>query len=142
MDEQSQESLLEMHLDYDGGNILRDTVRWSRFLSLTGLIITGIAILGVALGGSAIISIYSRTMPGIEEFAGILIAAAIFVLLIFGLYSWLLYRFSMQVKKGIETQDQALFNRGLKNLKIYFLIAGIFAILALLTNVLNLKSLF
>jgi len=52
MEETPQESFLEMHLDYDGGNILRETIRWSRFLSIVGMVGVGVLILALAVAGS------------------------------------------------------------------------------------------
>ncbi len=141
MEEKSQESPFEMHLDDSGGNILRETVRWSRFLSIVGLAGVGICVLVAALGGSSLLAVYSRTLPGIEAFTGFIILGILIVLAVLGLLMYMLYRFSVLTRKGIETQDQSLFNRGLKGLKIYFLISGIFAILGLLFNLLNLASL-
>lgn len=140
MQENVEESLLEMHLDYDGGNILRETVRWSRFLSIVGLVGVGIFILILALLGNTLVTVYSRILPGIEDFGGIIIAAFLAVFGILGVMVWMLYRFSSLTRRGIEMQDQAVFTQGLKSLKIYFLISGIFAIVGLLFNLFSLTS--
>jgi predicted lysophospholipase L1 biosynthesis ABC-type transport system permease subunit len=141
MQENVEESLLEMHLDYDGGNILRETVRWSRFLSIVGFVGAGLFILVMALLGNTLMTIYSRMLPGIEAFAGIIIVAFLLLFGILGVMAWMLYRFSSLTRKGIEMQDQAIFTQGLKSLKVYFLISGIFAILGLLFNLFSLTSL-
>jgi len=144
MEENVQESMLEMHLDYDGGNILKETVRWSRFLSVVGLIGLGVCLLVTVLMlmGGALLTAFSQVMPGIEGFAGVLLIFCLFVFGIVGILVWMLYRFSTLIRRGIEMQDQAIFNQGMKSLKIYFLISGIFAILGLLINLISLTSLF
>lgn len=141
MEEKPQESLLEMHLDYDGGNILQETVRWSRFLSVVGMAGAGLFVLIVALASSTLISLYSRILPGIEAFAGLIVVAILLLLALMGGLAYMLYRFSVLTRKGIESQDQALFNQGLRGLKTYFLISGIFALIGLVFNVLTLTSL-
>jgi hypothetical protein len=98
--------------------------------------------LAIVLGGRGLITIYSRTIPAVETFGGFIIAGVVIMLAILGFLVYMLYRFSSLTRKGMETQDQALFNRGLKGLKIYFLISGIFAILGLLANLFNLAKIF
>jgi hypothetical protein len=144
MQENVQESMLEMHLDYDGGNILRETVRWSRFLSVVGLIGLGVCLLVTVLMlmGGALLTAFSQVLPGIEGFAGVLLIFCLFVFGVVGVLVWMLYRFSTLIRRGIEMQDQAIFNQGMKSLKIYFLISGIFAILGLLINLISLTSIF
>ncbi len=140
--EQNPPELLEMHLDYDGGNILRETVRWSRFLAIVGMVGVGIFFLLLLLAGPRLITLYSSILPGIEAFAGLIIILFALILVVAGTLVFMLYRFSVLTRRGIEAQDQALFNRGLKGLKVYFVINGILAVLSLLFTVLSLTSLF
>jgi len=142
MEETPQESFLEMHLDYDGGNILRETIRWSRFLSIVGMVGVGVLILALAVAGGGLITLYSRLVPGVDAYAGVIIFLFMLVLAIGATLVFMLYRFSVLTRKGIETQDQALFNKGLKGLKFYFLISGILALLGLVFDLLTLTSLF
>jgi hypothetical protein len=81
-----------------------------------------------------ITTLTSKMMPGFESYTGIVISIVIVVVAILGLMVTLLYRFSTNIKKGIETQDQELFNKGLSSLKTYFIISGVFALLSLLAN--------
>ena len=139
--EQNTPELLDMHLDYDGWNVLRETVRWSRFLAIVGMVGLGLMLLLVPLAGPRIITLYSAVLPGIEDFAWLILFVFLVIVAIAGLLVFMLYRFSILTRRGIETQDQAVFNRGLKGLKTYFLISGILALLSLLFNILSLTSL-
>lgn len=142
MEENTPESLLDMHLDYDGGNRLRETVRWSRFLSVSGMICIGLFTLGLIIAGSKIISLYDESYPGLENFVIPIIILFFLLMGVLGVSVFVLYRFSIMTRNGIEGQDQAMFNQGLKGLKTYFLITGVLAILTLLFNILTLTSLF
>jgi hypothetical protein len=146
MENNQQDSFLQMHLDYDGGNILRETVRWSRFLSIVGIIGLSICILAFILASSAIVAAFSRLAPGLEGMeslgGAIIIIIIVIVLAIFGFIVYMLYRFSVLTRKGIEHQDQAVFAEGMKCLKIYFLASGILAVLSLLSNLFSLTKLF
>ncbi|HWB94272.1 MAG TPA: hypothetical protein VG605_20600, partial [Puia sp.] len=84
MENNQQESFLQMQLDYDGGNILQQTVRWSRFLSIAGIIALALCALAFAFAGSLLLSTFSRLAPGFESLAGLgsaLIIAVILVIL-------------------------------------------------------------
>lgn len=146
MENNQEESFLQMHLDYDGGNILQETVRWSRFLSVVGIIALSLCLLAFVLAGSALIGAFSKLAPGLEEVAGLGTAIVVsFVLVIFavaGYVVFMLYRFSALTRRGIEQQDQALFAEGMKCLKVFFIISGILGILGLLGNLFSLTKLF
>ena len=131
--EKQQHGLLEMHLDYDGGNTLQETVRWSKFLAIVGIVGLGIYLIAVLIGSAYIAALFQQAW-GVEG-GGIAALAIFFIVLILAILIFvviMLYRFSVLTRRGIETQDQATFNRGLKSLKIYFVINGIFAVLYLL----------
>lgn len=135
-----------MHLDYDGGHILQETARWSRFLSIVWFIGLGLCVLVVALMGSALLMLLSRFSPELESLgsagAAILIVTVIIFAAIFGFVAFTLYRFSTLTRKGIDHQDQATFAAGMRSLKIYFLINGIFALIGLLFQLFSLLTLF
>lgn len=135
-----------MHLDYDGGNILRETVRWSRFLAIVGIIVLSICILALALASGAVLSAFSRFTPGIESIesaaGALLIAAFLAILALLAFAVFMLYRFSVLTRKGIQLQDQSVFAEGMKCLKLHFLAMGIIAVLNLLSNLFSLTKLF
>lgn len=146
MEENQQESVLNMHLDYDGGRILNETVRWSRFLSIVGIVGLSLCAVAFALLGTALFAAFSKLAPGIEALGDLASAIAIIVVLVvfavFGFLVYMLYRFSALTRRGINQQDQAIFAEGMKCLKIYFLGSGVLAVLSLLSNLLSLKLLF
>jgi hypothetical protein len=141
MEETSQQPLIDLNVDYDTGNILKETTRWTKFISIVGII--GVAIILVALifAGSVLTAMAGRLWPGMDALAGVLVFVIILVVAIAGFMVYLLYRFSTLVKKGIEMQDQQAFDSGLNALKIYFVISGVFALLSLLANFTNLLKL-
>ena len=146
MENNQQDSLLQMNLDYDGGHILRETVRWSRFLSIVGIVALAFCLLAFALAGTALLATFSRLAPSLEGLEGLGAAVGtvliVIVLAVFGYIVYMLYRFSVLTRKGVEQQDQAAFAEGMKCLKVYFLINGIFAVLGLLANLYSFTKLF
>ena len=137
MEENAHEPLISLQVDYDAGNSLKETARWTKFISILGFICVALVLLALVFAGSIITSLYARLLPGVDAFAGILMFLIVLVVAIFGFMVFLLYRFSTLVRKGIETHDQASFNRGLGALKLYFIFTGVFAILSLISNFSN-----
>jgi len=141
MDQQQDPSLLELQVDYDAGNILKDATRWSRFIAIVGMVSVSIFILVILFAGTAMVTLFDKLMPGMGEYPAMVIVIFVVVFIIIGFMAFLIYRFSTQIRKAIETQDQELFGRGLNTMRIYFIIAGVFAILGLISNVSNLIKL-
>ncbi len=146
MENNQEDSFLQMHLDYDGGHILTETVRWSRFLAIVGIVGISICLLAFALAGTFLLAALSKLAPGLEALAGmgsaIIIVVVLVIFGVFGYVVYMLYRFSVLTRKAIDQQDQTILAEGMKCLKIYFIISGIFAILGLLGNLLTITKLF
>src|SRR5579872_3309192 len=124
--------LLGMSLDYDGGNTLHEAARWSRLQSVWSMISGGLLLLAILIGGPIWVYNHADGSPaglGTVELAFMAIALFIAAALVAAVF---LLRFTSQARKGILTQDQTTFNRGLKSLKIYFVIGAILSILLLL----------
>ncbi|HEY4206296.1 MAG TPA: hypothetical protein VGM31_05780 [Puia sp.] len=144
--ENNQQDSLQMHLDYDGGNILRETARWSRFLSIMGAVTIAVCLLAFGLAGNALVEAFTRLAPGLEGMAGlgsaIIIVVVLVFMAVFGFIVYMLYRFSTLTRRGVEERNQAVFAEGMKCLRIYFLVNGILAVLSLLSNLLSISNLF
>jgi len=146
MENNEKDSIFQFHLDYDGGNTLKEAVRWSSFCAIVFIVLLSLFVLLLLFVGSSIVATFSRFMPGIEGLAGlgaaILIVACLVGVGIATVLVYMLYRFSTMTRKGIEHQDQLAFSEGMKSLKNYFLISGIIAVLGLLLNFINISRLF
>jgi hypothetical protein len=129
--EQQKPELLEMNLDYDGGNTLMEAVRWSKFLSIVGIVGMGLLLVAVLIGTPFVMSGYGQLTPDSEGIVGILLAVFSVYLAALLAAAIVLLRFSRLAKKGMDHQDQQMFNRGLKSLKVTFVILGILSCLSL-----------
>ncbi|MBS1974824.1 MAG: hypothetical protein JST13_10760, partial [Bacteroidetes bacterium] len=47
MEENANDSLASLNVDYDAGNILKETARWTRFLSIVGFVAVAIMLLAL-----------------------------------------------------------------------------------------------
>jgi len=141
MEENTESLLPDLLIDHEVTSNLKETSRWARFIAIVSIIGIALLILCMSIAGSYFIEIYSKILPGVEAYAGILVVIVIISLIILGIMMYFLLRFSSQIRKSIETQDQDLFNKGLYSLQIYFTIGGIIAILTLLNSLKNLVKL-
>jgi hypothetical protein len=129
--DQQKAELLEMNLDYDGGHTLLEAVRWSKFLAIVGIAGMGLLLLVVLISTPYVMLGYGQLTPDSAGIIGLLLVA---LALYFGALvaaAIVLLRFSRLMKRGIGHQDQVIFNRGLKSLKITFAILGILSCLSL-----------
>jgi len=134
--------LLGMNLDYDGGNTLQEAVRWSKFLSIASIVGSGLLLLLVAIAGPIFIALYGEELPDAAGIVGVVVVLAGAYLAAMITAAIFLLRFTSQTRRGIESQDQHLFNRGLKSLKLYFLIVGILSVLTMGVYIYNLFNQF
>jgi hypothetical protein len=137
MDQQfTGEHLLDLEIDPIVSRSFREATRWAKFIAIVYSVILGIfliCLIALAAGGAFYEGFMSQiqespvaTMLGSILLIVLGVGAVIGVILLI-----LLFRFSVFTKNGLERQEQSGFNAGLKSLKNYFLIQGIFSLLYL-----------
>ena len=138
MDQPTESTIFDYSVTPTMATNLREAARWTRFLSIVGFILMGVLLIGGLLIAPVFMRLFQSVMPSFPIVTGALIAIVIVVVL-FGTFLYaLLYRFSTYTRMAIETNDEQLFSKGLRSLKIYFIIYGVILILSLLANILNL----
>ena len=137
MEQTPDETLFNLQLDDDSGNQLKEAAKWSRFISIIYFVGIGLGVLAVAFGSTAMSKVFEEAMPALPGMAGIFVGIMVVVLIIFTWFTILLYRFATQTREGIVRQDQELFNAGIKSLKNYLTVMGVFTVLGLLFNILS-----
>ena len=135
----SNEPLFDLQIDQDSGNTLNEAAKWAKFVAIIFFICIGLSVLVIGFFSNAIKDAVGTMMPEMEVqgVGGVIIGAIIIVLIIFTYITILLYKFATLVRQGIAAQNQSVFNEGLRNLKNYFLINGIFALIGIVTEVIG-----
>ena len=133
---EEDQSILELQVDQTASKNLSEVSRWAKFLSITGFVFMGCMLIVFIAMRSQITSTLSQVIPGFAEVnsLGVLVAFFIIIAGIVFLLMYFLFRGSILIKKGIETKSQDMFNNGLASLKAYFMMYGILAIIALISN--------
>ena len=143
MESENQSSVFsDLLVTHSMGNHIHDTTKWSRFLAIVFIVCLSMFLLLAIVAGATIAPTMASAFPGLENFMGnaILVLAFVFFL-VFGSLAFFLLRFAVYTRRGLEMRNQTLFNDGLKALKIYFIIYGVFSILSVLLNAFSLLSL-
>ena len=123
------------------GDHIHDTTKWTRFLAIVIIICLSLFLLLVIAAGSTIVSTMNTAYPGLSDMGNLVWVIVIVFFLVFGALAFFLLRFSIYARRGLEMRNQNMFNEGLKALKIYFIIYGVFLILSVFANAFSLLSL-
>jgi len=143
MESNNQPSIFkDLLVTHTMGNHIHDTTKWTRFISIVFIVCLSLFLILAIVAGATIEPALASTFPGLSNIMGsVILVAAIVFFLVFGALTFFLLRFALLARRGLEMRNQTLFNEGLKSLKIYFIIYGVFSILSLLTNAFSLFSL-
>lgn len=125
----------ELHIDRSNSESLVEASKWAKFISVTFFVLTGLLLLLFIIYGKEImytLSFYSGLVSGDRDavFAGAIIGLILVVGLVFVTYYFLL-NFANKTKAGVEGENIDLVNKGLKSLKVHFIIIGIMLMLML-----------
>ena len=141
MEQNTNTSLFGLSIDQTGRSHLIDAAKWARFLAIVGFVfITLFAILAIFFGS------YFATMmsSGTGDFQdveidreaatavgiGMIIYYLIVFTLVFLAYMFL-YRFAVNMRKALDTNDQNTLNRSFMYLKVLYRYWGILTIIGL-----------
>jgi hypothetical protein len=108
---------------------LLETSKWGKFLAIVGYVVMGILILVaifMMLGFSKL-----NNLPGVKFPIGVLGFIYIIVGVIYYFPVTYLYRFSVQIKQGLNSKDMNTITSGYQNLKSLFKFMGILTIVIL-----------
>lgn len=136
--EDQPSSMFELQIDDAAQTYLKDTTRWTRFLSITFIVF--LALMALALGMMFMFGdLMSQSFNRIPQLSALgagtalrVIEITLFICLIaLGVMTYMLLRFSNQAGKGIDQQNQVAFESGISSLKNYLVISGVFGMLSL-----------
>lgn len=145
MEQQHPDPLFGLQVDLESGEHLKETAKWTKFISITYIIGFAIGAIGLLFAGA--IFFFWQDMDGemtrllqLEErrsSLGIQLSIAflgVCLLLPGGIQ---LLRFTNLCRRGIIQQDQASFNAGLRSMRNYLIFYSIIAILSVVGSLLQ-----
>jgi hypothetical protein len=130
MENETTYNSFSMRLNEAAVNYLRESARWSYFLSIIGFI--GIAMMVVASVFMGIfLSEFSISEESASPFSGMMGMFSWMYILIAVLYFfpiWYLYNYASKTKNALEAMDSEMLTKGFENLKSHHKFLGIAAI--------------
>jgi hypothetical protein len=141
MEPDSKDLIVDLSIDQDASDALKETARWTKIIAVVGLVSLGLLLLVLLFSFSIIKTLFHKMMPNGEAYAGFAIFVVMIAVAIIAYMLLLLFRFSTFTRKAIEFNDQPMFHRGLEALKTYFVIGGVFALIGVATDIFKLIKL-
>ena len=136
---EQNEQLFTFPVETSAQRSLASASTWARFLAILGFVFIGLILILFAIAGAGAISALERVMPfDMAAMAGLLIVVVLIVCAVIGVLCYLLIRGANLTKKGIITNDQAVFNAGLASYRTYFMLYGILSVISFLINLIGL----
>lgn len=130
--EQNQ-PLFDLKIDHTASQELTETSRWSKLLAILIISIAGLVILVFLFAWNKIEAAFFTQLEGTNAGSAFAVVAVMVIIIaaIVGVIMYFLLRAAYRIKTSIRIKDQQLFNRGLNDLKTFFIIGGVFSILGL-----------
>jgi magnesium-transporting ATPase (P-type) len=131
--------LFGLEVDSSATNSLKEAARWSRIIGIILLSSIALFILFFIAYGAKLNETMDE-LTGEDATQMITILVLVFVLCggVIGTLAWFLINGANKIKKGLYLNDQSIFNAGLANIRNYFIMYGILAILSLMVSIINL----
>ena len=125
--------LFDLKIDHTASQELTETSRWSKLLAILIISIAGLVILAFLFAWNKIEAAFFTQLEGANAGSAFAVVAVMVIIIaaIVGLIMYFLLRAAYRIKTSIRIKDQQLFNRGLNDLKTFFIIGGVFSILGL-----------
>jgi uncharacterized membrane protein len=137
---EENQDLFTSQVDNDTAREMYDASRWARLFSILIFSACGIVLLIFLAAGSRLFDAYTGGLGTSGEAGSAFTYALIIIvlaLLVVCTMMYFLLRSANSIRKGLQLKDQALFNRGLSDMKVYFTIYGVLSILGLLGNLIS-----
>ncbi len=139
--ENDQLSALDLEVDNEVRQLLIETSKWTKFISLSMFIIGGFVLLFGILGGSLMMGVLGKmdnSFGSLAEFGGgILIAIIVIVVAFFVVVYYFLYKFSTKMKSALTAENVLDMNEAFGSLKLFFIITTVISILSLAYSIFN-----
>ena len=130
---ENSNNLFELQVDHNGSSFLRETAKWSKFLSIVGFVMIGLLLLGILFSGSSMNKIFADSAYGGagSVFGTLYIVIIVVVMIVYFFPCLYLYKFATKMQLALRNNDQDTLNASFESLKSCFKYMGIFTIVIL-----------
>ena len=123
--------LEQLTLTSTSKSFLKETAKWTNFLSILGFILIALMLV-LAAFSSTIFNMVAKMQPGIPESLGLSLAITYLVLSIIYFFPvYYLLQFSRKMKKALITKNNETLASAFEKLKSHYKFIGVFTIITL-----------
>lgn len=141
MDQDQSSSLFEMELDQSGQANILAVSKWTRFISIVGIVCIALVLIALAANGQEILvglgALYSFED---SDVAVTLLVLVLLVIAFFCVWVFFLLKASNLLKKGILGKNATDIAEGFRAMKTFFILSVIISIFSILSTILNMLS--
>jgi len=141
MDRDQSSSLFEMELDQSGQANILAVSKWTRFISIVGIVCIALVLIAFAASGQEILAnlgyLYSF---GDSDMAVTLLVLVLLVIAFFCVWVFFLLKASNLLKKGILGKNATDIAEGFRAMKIFFILSVIISVVSILSTILSMLS--
>lgn len=123
--------LEQLTLTSTSKSFLKETAKWTNFLSILGFILIALMLV-LAAFSTTIFNMVAKMQPGIPESLGLSLAITYLVLSIIYFFPvYYLLQFSRKMKKALITKNNEILASAFEKLKSHYKFIGVFTIITL-----------
>ena len=121
-----------MNMDAGAQSSISSVSKWMRFISISGFVALGLVLLVFGIAGQELLKNLRMLSDLNGSFAGMIIVIVLIAVAVVGIWMFLMFKASTQLKKGIESKNTAELADGFKALRTYFVFSIVMSVLSIL----------
>lgn len=111
---------------------LRETAKWTNFLSIVGFVLLGLLVLTAIFGGAFLASAASEFGGGTEAIGGAFFTIIyLLVALLYFFPIYYLFKFARNMKAALQSKDEGTLTKAFEYMKSHYKFVGILTIVVL-----------
>jgi hypothetical protein len=132
MEQNTNTSLFDLHIDPQSSAYLGETAKWAKFLAILGFVLCGICVLVAIFAGSFLAGALSRYGQGGGMIGGAFFSVIYILLALLYFFPCLyLYNFASKMQVALRNNDQEQLAQSFRNLKSCYKFLGILMVIML-----------
>lgn len=132
MEQEQSSSIFEMNMDAGAQSSISSVSKWMRFISISGFVALGLVLLVFGIAGQELLKNLRMLSDLNGSFAGMIIVIVLIAVAVVGIWMFLMFKASTQLKKGIESKNTAELADGFRALRTYFVFSIVMSVLSIL----------
>lgn len=124
--------ITELNLNAASKSFLREIAGWTKFLAILGFVFVGLLVLIAIFAGTIYSSVFGAlAINSAIDFGLLMTAVYLIVALIYFFPILFLYKFSVRLKKALQSKEDEDLTGALEMLKSHYKFIGVFTIIVL-----------